>query len=418
MATINNTQILINNGGGLGVADSSSVEITNSDISFNYGETVGNGISVFDSQLKLSNSKINGNQASGEGGGVYLDNSAAIITNTQITNNSSDTYGGGISLVEATLELIDSSIIDNEAEYDGGGIDVFENSTLTVINSTISGNSAMLIGGISSFDADLDGADVSSTISILDSVVTDDVQENVVITTTLVEKPVVEIPVVEEPIEIETTIEETPVVEATVEESTDVEATVEETLEEPIVEVETPVEETTEAESIEPNLDIAEVHRLYQYERGFHFYTTDDNEASVIQQETAAGNLSYNYEGESFGALTSNKDTLTGEVIQGAEEVYRFFNAETGAHLYTMYEAEKEYIETSLDNYSYEGIAYYAFESEQQGIDTIPVYRMLNGDTGTHLFTADSNEIGHIQDNLPNFSLEGDNGVAFYVLEI
>ena len=395
------------------IGTNSSGIILDSQITNNFG----GGVGVIESQIEISNTLIDSNVAdNGDlAGGLLLDYSTGIVTNSIISNNSAY-IGGGISLTNSQLELANSSVIDNVAEEDGGGIDVYDNSTLNATGVTISGNSAMFTSGISSFDADLDGADISSTISILDSVVTDNVQENVVITTTPVVEPA---PVedttveesVEETVEVETPIEVKPTIEEIVK--------VEEAIEEPTVTVETPVEETIEVESpVEPNLDIAEVHRLYQYERGFHFYTTDDNEAGVIQQETTAGNLSYNYEGESFGALTSDKDSLTGEVIQGAEEVYRFFNADTGAHLYTMYEAEKEYIETSLDNYSFEGIAYYAFESEQQGIDTIPVYRMLNGDTGTHLFSTDSNEIGHIQDNLPNFSLEGDNGVAFYVLEI
>ena len=162
--------------------------------------------------------------------------------------------------------------------------------------------------------------------------------------------------------------------------------------------------------------DLTEVDRFYQYEKGFHFYTANDNESSIIRTETAAGNLSYDYEGKSFAALASNLNTITGQIIEGVEEVYRFFNNETGAHLFTMFEAEKEYIENTLDNYSYEGVAYHAYSS-QQG-DTIPVYRMLNGDTGTHLFTTDSNEVNSIQDNLSNFTLEGDNGVAFYVMEL
>ena len=164
------------------------------------------------------------------------------------------------------------------------------------------------------------------------------------------------------------------------------------------------------------SVDLTEVHRFYQYEKGFHFYTANDNESSVIRTETAAGNLSYEYEGKSFRALASNLNTITGEIIEGAEEVYRFFNNETGAHLFTMFDAEKEYIENTLDNYSYEGVAYHAFKSEKS--DTIPVYRMLNGDTGTHLFTSDSNEVNNIQENLSNFTLEGDNGVAFYVMEL
>ena len=188
------------------------------------------------------------------------------------------------------------------------------------------------------------------------------------------------------------------------------------TIQEPVVE-EPIIEDPTMEEPIPAILspDLTEVHRFYQYEKGFHFYTANDNESSVIRTETAAGNLSYDYEGKSFRALASNLNTIS-QIIEGVEEVYRFFNNETGAHLFTMFEAEKEYIENTLDNYSYEGVAYHAFKSEKS--DSIPVYRMLNGDTGTHLFTTDSNEVNSIRDNLSNFTLEGDNGVAFYVMEL
>ena len=71
-------------------------------------------------------------------------------------------------------------------------------------------------------------------------------------------------------------------------------------------------------------------------------YTTDDVESNVIQSESETGNLQYNYEGESFATLSSNTDTLTGEIIEDAQEVYRFFNSITGAHLFTMDEVEKD----------------------------------------------------------------------------
>lgn len=166
------------------------------------------------------------------------------------------------------------------------------------------------------------------------------------------------------------------------------------------------------------NLELTEVTRFYQYEKGFHFYTADDNESSNIQEGTANNELKYNYEGESFTALSSDLDRLTGEVIAGAEEVYRFFNNDTGAHLFTMDVNEKDYILDNLDNYTLEGTAYYAFEAQPENIETVPVYRMLNNQTGSHLLTSDRNEFESIQENLPHFSVEADNGVAFYVMEI
>ncbi len=141
-------------------------------------------------------------------------------------------------------------------------------------------------------------------------------------------------------------------------------------------------------------------------------------EIADIQAKSQTGELAYNYEAEKFNVLSSDKDALTGVDIAGAEEVYRFFNTQTGAHLYTMDEVEKQYIEDNLSNYNYEGIKFYAFEDAPQDIETVPVFRMLNGQSGSHLFTTDQTELNYIQDNLSHFSLEGNNGVAFHVIEL
>ncbi|MGL6343153.1 MAG: peroxidase family protein, partial [Waterburya sp.] len=169
---------------------------------------------------------------------------------------------------------------------------------------------------------------------------------------------------------------------------------------------------------VTPNLQLAKVHRFYQYQKGFHLYTSDMTEIADIQAKSQTGELAYNYETEKFNVLSSDKDALTGADIAGAEEVYRFFNTQTGAHLYTMDEVEKSYIENNLSNYNYEGIKFYAFEDAPQDIETVPIFRMLNSQSGSHLFTVDQVEIDYIKNNLPNFSLEGNNGVAFYVLEL
>ncbi len=161
-----------------------------------------------------------------------------------------------------------------------------------------------------------------------------------------------------------------------------------------------------------------DIHRFYQFEKGFHLYTTDDNEINVVQEQSAAGQLSYQYEAEKYTVLSDNKDALTGETLEGVKPVYRFFNTDTGAHLYTTDENEKSVIEDTLPNYNFEGIKYYAFESEPTELDTIPVFRMLNNDSGSHLFTIDQNELNYIQENLPNFSFENNGNAVFYVFEL
>ena len=168
----------------------------------------------------------------------------------------------------------------------------------------------------------------------------------------------------------------------------------------------------------QPQLALTDVHRFYQYEKGFHFYTANTHEIAVIKDRSNSGELKYNYESEKYKVLTENKDSVTGEEIEGVEPIYRFFNTQTGAHLYTMNENEKSYIEDNLGNYNFEGIKYYAFEKEPQNMATIPVYRMLNTQTGAHLFSSDSNEIAYIEENLSHFSMENNGNAAFYVFEL
>ena len=165
--------------------------------------------------------------------------------------------------------------------------------------------------------------------------------------------------------------------------------------------------------------DAIPVHRFFQYQRGFHFYTADENERENVVERSIDGELNYTYENVAYRGLSGDTDALTGENIEGALPVYRFFNRDTGAHLYTMYENEKNHIDNNLSNYSFDGIGYYAFETESQEIETVPLYRMYNTRTGSHLFTADSHEFNVIKNSneFSHFNVEGNEGIAYYVIE-
>lgn len=163
--------------------------------------------------------------------------------------------------------------------------------------------------------------------------------------------------------------------------------------------------------------DQTPVHRFFQFDRGFHFYTISEAEREDITDRSATGELQYNYENVAFNVLASDTDTLTGASIEGALPVYRFFNTQTGAHFYTMDENEKNVIIDTLDNYNFEGEAYYAFASESAILETVPLYRMLNTQTGSHLFTINRGEFETILDTLPHFNAEGIGGVTYHVLE-
>ena len=94
--------------------------------------------------------------------------------------------------------------------------------------------------------------------------------------------------------------------------------------------------------SLEDRFNLTNIHRFYENKKGFHLYTSDSNEVKVVKEKSAAAELNYDYEAEKYKVLASNKDSLTGQEIEGVKSVYRFFNTDTGAHLYTMNESGKE----------------------------------------------------------------------------
>ena len=146
------------------------------------------------------------------------------------------------------------------------------------------------------------------------------------------------------------------------------------------------------------------VYRFFRPDVGVHFYT-----ASEFERDSIIANLpNYSYEGESYIAASETADPLT-----GARPVYRFFNNSTGAHLYTMSEAERDSISGNLPNYTYEGVAYYGYQSDRPGAN--PLYRFNNPVIDAHFYTPDSAERDSILANLTDYQLESDDGIAFYV---
>jgi hypothetical protein len=86
------------------------------------------------------------------------------------------------------------------------------------------------------------------------------------------------------------------------------------------------------------------------------------------------------------------------------------FYSDTGAHFYTISEAERDSIIANLTSFNYEGPAYTAYVSEVD--DSIALHRFFNIDTGTHFYTASEAEKISIENSLPQYQYEG---VAYYV---
>ncbi|MDJ0594660.1 MAG: S8 family serine peptidase [Pleurocapsa sp. MO_226.B13] len=146
-----------------------------------------------------------------------------------------------------------------------------------------------------------------------------------------------------------------------------------------------------------------EVYLLFNNERNLQFFTTSEIERDNVLQNSPQ----YESQGISFIAAPEPE----GNDITGISPVYRLFNSDTGVHLYTISEAEKNSVE-NLPNYTLEGVEYYGYETEIGG--TTPLYRFYNQRLGAHFYTPSSEERDeYIAD--PDFQIEGNGGVAFYV---
>lgn len=145
--------------------------------------------------------------------------------------------------------------------------------------------------------------------------------------------------------------------------------------------------------------DEGSVYRFYNAEKGMHFYTS-----SVAERDSIAQTLfQYQYEGEAFDAATqAGPNTI---------DVFRFYNKQTGAHFYTASADERDQVIRTLSNFDYEGVAYKAYTSSENGAHE-ELYRFFNKQSGTHFYTTSEAERDSIIATLPSYSFEG---VAYYV---
>ena len=154
-------------------------------------------------------------------------------------------------------------------------------------------------------------------------------------------------------------------------------------------------------ESVSSNVDVDEgnIYRFFNRDTGSHFYT-----ASEIEKNSVVDNLpNYVFEGVAYEAA----DPIAG--MNGTSVVHRFLNQNTGVHLYTIDEIEKDYIVENLSNYIYEGEVFTAYDSQVE--ETIPIYRFYNSVIDAHFYTASDIEKESVENNLPTYRYEG---VAYY----
>jgi lysyl endopeptidase len=142
------------------------------------------------------------------------------------------------------------------------------------------------------------------------------------------------------------------------------------------------------------------VYRFFNKNNGAHLYTISEEEKAQILILTNQ----WSYEGIKF--------YVHQDLELQAVPVYRFWNTENGAHLYTISEDEKNYVLNNLAKFNYEGAKFYVYESQiTTGLK--PVFRFFNKKNGAHLYTISNEEKTTIINTLPHFDFEG---TKFYVM--
>jgi hypothetical protein len=131
------------------------------------------------------------------------------------------------------------------------------------------------------------------------------------------------------------------------------------------------------------SLCLAPVYRFWSPQLGRHFYTINAGEKNKLVRRFADV---WMYEGISYYAF---KDP----VMAGLQPVYRFWSPVSGAHFYTMSQAERDkLIQKYPTQWTYEGPVFYAFAPDSGPAGTLPVYRFWQTNNYSHFFTINENE--------------------------
>jgi len=139
------------------------------------------------------------------------------------------------------------------------------------------------------------------------------------------------------------------------------------------------------------------VYRFYNNQKDTYFYTADSNEkVNVLFNSNYARpddqEWPYVFQGSTFNAASTGSSNV--------KLLHRFFNADTGHHLWSMDPEEIAIIKNTLPNYDYEGPSFYVYGSDPNPSDPNIgelVYRYYNSTTGKHFWTADAEERNLIQ---------------------
>lgn len=149
--------------------------------------------------------------------------------------------------------------------------------------------------------------------------------------------------------------------------------------------------------------DSNEVYRFVDHDTQGEFYTTSELERdSLIKNEPS-------YELKEASFLSAPEPESLAEMA-GVTPVFRFISSDTGAYLYASSAEELAVMDQNFD-YSFGGIAFYGYETQEAG--TVPVYGVYNSQLDANFYTASVNERDSYLESA-DFQSVGEDGIAFY----
>ena len=420
-ATLNNLTIVNNyaleNGGGIYIAGSSNPKISNTLITNNEATLRGGGLYTIDSSPSLTDVTFQGNLAGDDGGGINNSDGNPILDRVSFNSNIANDAGGGLINFDSDNSQVTNSLFVSNQSQRGGAV-YNQDSNNTIVNSTFFGNQSDNGGAVFAADYAYGGEEnttITNSIFANNFGALDELQikDNGEDDSNIVNNSIVVggyegaggnnldtnpnfVNAGEGNFQLRSN---SPAINRG--DGSVIDAEFDLAGNERIVNNSVDLG----AYEFQDNLPNGTVYRLFNPELGVHFYT-----ANKAERNSTIENLpQYEYEGASFQAVTEEEvDSVT-----GAKPVFRFFNQNTGVHLYTIDDLERDTILENSPNYSFEGIAYYGYESQQEG--TIPLYRFYNPVIDAHFYTPLAGERDFVIQNLSDYQLEGDSGVTFYV---
>ncbi len=341
-----------------------------------------------DSTIDVSLFKLNlsGGNSTSAGGAIFsLEN--LQLTSLELTQNQADFIGGAIYQANGQLDLEMSQLQENQARYGGGGLYIAD-SEYEISSSFVEDNESLVGGGIFSHrsEGEIFTSSISNNlgdgIAIIDSLGTSD-KTTILQNTTVVGN---------------NSSQDGGGIVSNNLESIDL------TDEATVVSDNFPKE--TSALITLPERDRYEQYSLASLDR---FLDTESNtylfdlSVDVNPDLNTISDSIVPQKAEELLVLSENVDLLTGEIIDSAKAVHEFVDRETGAQLYTLDTAEKEFISTNSQNvFDYEGTAFYAFEQANSGagvdLPLTAVYRLYNSGTDSYFYTTDRSEVNYISE--------------------